>query len=227
MGFSSLLKRSSGKHAEARSRGLCRSPALKRWANNHRTSSIESSRGTNSQMRLWHLTLTFAKLHRMTESQSLPINFGVSLKQSSPASNDSRNPGLAHRLRRHGFVRCGTGRGAEAIIDASRTWNSMNDEDGCRSFISWVFTRWRNLRPIEPPERMMASLYDRAKELLSSNKFRDDDRPREHSVSGPGHSRSCREVSKSFGPANRCSRDLRDTYDGTPHSHAIDHGPSG
>jgi len=72
---------------------------------------------------------------------------------------------------------------------------------------------------IDPPENMMASLYDRAKELVQTDKFVAMIGG-EHSVSGPvirAHSEKYPNLSVLQIDAHA---DLRDTYDGTPHSHA-------
>ncbi len=72
---------------------------------------------------------------------------------------------------------------------------------------------------IDPPGQMMNSLYERAKELLSSNKFVAMIGG-EHSVSGPlirAHAEKYPNLSVLQIDAHA---DLRDTYDGTPHSHA-------
>ena len=72
---------------------------------------------------------------------------------------------------------------------------------------------------IDPPERMMNSLYDRAKELIASGKFVTMIGG-EHSVSAPvirAHAEKYQNLSVLQIDAHA---DLRDSYDGTPHSHA-------
>jgi agmatinase len=72
---------------------------------------------------------------------------------------------------------------------------------------------------ISPPEKMMATLYDRARELISSKKFLAMIGG-EHSVSGPvirAHAEQYQNLSVLQIDAHA---DLRDSYDGTPHSHA-------
>jgi agmatinase len=72
---------------------------------------------------------------------------------------------------------------------------------------------------IEPPAAMMQSLYERAKQLVESGKFVCMIGG-EHSVSAPvirAHSERYPNLSVLQIDAHA---DLRDTYDGTPHSHA-------
>jgi agmatinase len=72
---------------------------------------------------------------------------------------------------------------------------------------------------VDPPERMMNSLYERAKELVGSGKFVTMIGG-EHSVSAPvirAHAEKFDNLSVLQIDAHA---DLRDTYDGTPHSHA-------
>jgi agmatinase len=72
---------------------------------------------------------------------------------------------------------------------------------------------------VDPPERMMNSLYDRAQDLVGSGKFVTMIGG-EHSVSAPvirAHAEKYKNLSVLQIDAHA---DLRDTYDGTPHSHA-------
>ena len=112
----------------------------------------------------------------------------------------------------------GTGRGAEAIIDASRNMELYDDETDAEVYKVGIHTVDETLE-IAPPERMMDSLYDRAKELVASKKFVCMIGG-EHSVSGPvirAHAEAYNDLSVLQIDAHA---DLRDTYDGTPHSHA-------
>jgi agmatinase len=77
----------------------------------------------------------------------------------------------------------GTGRGAEAIIDASRNMELYDDETDAEVYQLGIHTLAES-SSLEPPERMMNSLYDRAKELVQTNKFVAMIGG-EHSVSGP------------------------------------------
>src|SRR5205085_6458231 len=72
---------------------------------------------------------------------------------------------------------------------------------------------------LEPPEEMMESLYQRARSLVSTGKFIAMIGG-EHSVSAPvirAHAERYPNLSVLQIDAHA---DLRDTYDGTPHSHA-------
>jgi agmatinase len=74
-------------------------------------------------------------------------------------------------------------------------------------------------KPRETPEIMMSELYDHAKDLLTSDKFVCM-LGGEHSVSAPvikAHAEKFHDMSVLQIDAHA---DLRDTYDGTPHSHA-------
>src|SRR4029079_5157979 len=72
---------------------------------------------------------------------------------------------------------------------------------------------------IEPPARMMEALYERARSLVATGKFVTMIGG-EHSVSAPvirAHAEQFENLSVLQIDAHA---DLRDTYDGTPHSHA-------
>src|SRR5437868_13562119 len=72
---------------------------------------------------------------------------------------------------------------------------------------------------IDPPEQMMNSLYDRARELVSTDKFITMIGG-EHSVSAPVIRAHAEKYSNLSVLQIDAHADLRDTYDGTPHSHA-------
>ena len=112
----------------------------------------------------------------------------------------------------------GTGRGAEAIIDASRNMELYDEETDAEVYKLGIHTLEES-SSLEPPERMMASLYDRARGLVSSSKFVAMIGG-EHSVSAPvirAHAEKYPNLSVLQIDAHA---DLRDAYDGTPHSHA-------
>lgn len=166
----------------------------------------------------WLLFPTFAKLHRMTESQSLPMNFGGIAESELSGFDDSRI--LVWPIAYEGTVSYGggTGRGAEAIIDASRNMELYDDETDAEVYKLGIHTLDESTS-LAPPERMMAALYDRAKQLVASNKFVTMIGG-EHSVSAPvirAHAEKYPNLSVLQIDAHA---DLRDTYDGTPHSHA-------
>ena len=112
----------------------------------------------------------------------------------------------------------GTGRGAEAIIDASRNMELYDEETDAEVFRLGIHTLEES-PPVEPPEEMMRSLYERARELVASGKFVAMIGG-EHSVSAPvirAHAERYENLSVLQIDAHA---DLRDAYDGTPHSHA-------
>jgi len=112
----------------------------------------------------------------------------------------------------------GTGQGAAAIIDASRNMELYDEETDAEVYQLGIHTLDESAS-VDPPERMMNSLYDRAKDLLSTGKFVTMIGG-EHSVSAPvirAHAEAYENLSVLQIDAHA---DLRDSYDGTPHSHA-------
>jgi agmatinase len=112
----------------------------------------------------------------------------------------------------------GTGRGAETIIDASRNMELYDEETDAEVYKLGIHTV-AETPPVDPPEAMMQSLYERASELVSTGKFVAMIGG-EHSVSAPvirAHAERYENLSVLQIDAHA---DLRDTYDGTPHSHA-------
>ncbi len=112
----------------------------------------------------------------------------------------------------------GTGRGAEAIIDASRNMELYDEETDAEPYKLGIHTLAES-PSIDPPERMMQSLYDRAKDLVGSGKFVTMIGG-EHSVSAPVIRAHAERYDKISVLQIDAHADLRDTYDGTPHSHA-------
>jgi agmatinase len=154
----------------------------------------------------------------MTESQSLPFNFGGIAEEEFSSFDKSRI--LVWPIAYEGTVSYGggTGQGAQAIIDASRNMELYDEETDAEVYKLGIHTLDES-SSIDPPERMMSSLYDRAKELVQSDKFVAMIGG-EHSVSGPvirAHAEKYPNLSVLQIDAHA---DLRDTYDGTPHSHA-------
>lgn len=112
----------------------------------------------------------------------------------------------------------GTGRGAEAIIDASRNMELYDEETDAEVYKLGIHTLDESPE-LEPPARMMESLYERAKDLVATGKFVAMIGG-EHSVSAPvirAHAERYNNLSVLQIDAHA---DLRDQYDGTPHSHA-------
>lgn len=112
----------------------------------------------------------------------------------------------------------GTGLGARAIIDASRNMELYDEETDAEVYKLGIHTVGES-PSVDPPARMMESLYERARELVSTGKFITMIGG-EHSVSGPvirAHAERYDNLSVLQIDAHA---DLRDQYDGTPHSHA-------
>jgi agmatinase len=154
----------------------------------------------------------------MTESQSLPMNFGGIAEEEFNSFDKSRI--IVWPVSYEGTVSYGggTGRGAEAIIDASRNMELYEDETDAEVYKLGIHTVDES-PAIDPPERMMNSLYDRANQLIGSGKFVAMIGG-EHSISAPvirAHAEKYPNLSILQIDAHA---DLRDTYDGTPYSHA-------
>ena len=112
----------------------------------------------------------------------------------------------------------GTGAGAEAIIDASRNMELYDEETDAEVYRLGVHTA-EVTPPAESPEAMMKVLLERARSLVGAGKFVCMIGG-EHSVSAPvirAHAERYDNLSVLQIDAHA---DLRDTYDGTPHSHA-------
>jgi agmatinase len=112
----------------------------------------------------------------------------------------------------------GTGQGAQAVIDASRNMELYDEETDAEVYKLGIHTLSES-PSIDPPGAMMQSLYERAKELVATGKFITMIGG-EHSVSAPvirAHAETYDDLSVLQIDAHA---DLRDTYDGTPHSHA-------
>lgn len=112
----------------------------------------------------------------------------------------------------------GTGQGAMAIVDASRNMELYEEETDSEVYKLGIHTLPEFL-PRPTPELMMSELYDHSKKLIDSGKFLCM-LGGEHSVSAPiikAHAEKYHNMSVLQIDAHA---DLRDTYDGTPHSHA-------
>ena len=154
----------------------------------------------------------------MTESAHLPHNFGGIAEEEFSSFDRARV--LVWPIAYEGTVSygSGTGQGAEAIINASRNMELYDEETDAEVYKLGIHTLEESAS-IEPPARMMDSLLERARELVSSGKFLAMIGG-EHSISAPvirAHSERYHDLSVLQIDAHA---DLRDTYDGTPHSHA-------
>ena len=154
----------------------------------------------------------------MSESAALPLNFGGIAEEDFSSFDQARI--LIWPVSYEGTVSYGggTGKGAMAIVDASRNMELYDDETDAEIYKLGIHTVDESLS-VDPPEQMMNSLYDRAQELLASGKFVTMIGG-EHSVSAPvirAHAEKYQNLSVLQIDAHA---DLRDTYDGTPYSHA-------
>ena len=154
----------------------------------------------------------------MSESATLPMNFGGIDEEEYSSFDSSRI--LVWPVSYEGTVSFGTGTGdgAMAIVDASRNMELYEEETRSEVYKLGIHTL-EEFESRDTPEAMMESLYDRTKELLDSEKFICM-LGGEHSVSAPvikAHAEKFHNMSVLQIDAHA---DLRDTYDGTPHSHA-------
>ena len=112
----------------------------------------------------------------------------------------------------------GTGAGARAIIDASRNMELYDEEIDAEVYKIGIHTL-EEFTPRKTPEAMSNALYEEAKKLLKEDKFLCM-LGGEHSISAPvirAHAEAFHNISILQIDAHA---DLRDEYDGTPHSHA-------
>lgn len=154
----------------------------------------------------------------MSESATLPMNFG-GIDDDRFSSFDTARV-LILPVSYEGTVSygTGTGAGAMAIIEASRNMELYEEETDSEVFRIGIHTLDEfAARPT--PDAMMSDLYELAKELVATGKFLCMIGG-EHSVSAPiirAHAEKYHDLSVLQIDAHA---DLRDTYDGTPHSHA-------
>jgi len=154
----------------------------------------------------------------MSKSATLPMNFGGIDEEEYSSFDASRI--LIWPVSYEGTVSygTGTGAGAMAIVDASRNMELYEEETDSEAYKLGIHTL-EEFKPRDTPEAMMNELYERTKELLGAGKFICM-LGGEHSVSAPiikAHSEKYSDLSVLQIDAHA---DLRDTYDGTPHSHA-------
>ena len=112
----------------------------------------------------------------------------------------------------------GTGGGAMAIVDASRNMELYEEETRAEVYKIGIHTL-EEMRPQATPDAMMSAIYERTNNLLDTGKFVCM-LGGEHSISAPvikAHAEKFHNLSVLQIDAHA---DLRDTYDGTPHSHA-------
>jgi agmatinase len=154
----------------------------------------------------------------MSYSAQLPMNFGGI--EEAEFSDFKTARVLVLPIAYEGTVSygTGTGAGATAIVDASRNMELYDEETDAEVYKIGIHTL-EEFTPRETPEAMMNALYERSKELLHEEKFLCS-LGGEHSVSAPvirAHAEKFHNLSVLQIDAHA---DLRDEYDGTPHSHA-------
>lgn len=154
----------------------------------------------------------------MSESANLPINFG-GIAEPEYSDFDAARV-LVWPVSYEGTVSYGggTGAGAMAIVEASRNMELYEEETDAEVYKIGIHTL-DEFKPRPTPEAMMNALYENAKEILKSEKFLCM-LGGEHSVSAPvirAHAEKFHNLSILQIDAHA---DLRDEYDGTPHSHA-------
>lgn len=154
----------------------------------------------------------------MSESASLPMNFG-GIDDEEYSSFDAARV-LIWPVAYEGTVSygTGTGSGAMAIVEASRNMELYEEETDTEPYKLGIHTL-PEFTPRDTPDAMMFGLYNSTKELLESDKFICMVGG-EHSISAPviqAHNEKFDNLSVLQIDAHA---DLRDTYDGTPHSHA-------
>jgi agmatinase len=154
----------------------------------------------------------------MSESEQLPMNFGGIDEEQYSDFDTARVLVLPVSYEGTVSYGTGTGAGAMAIVDASRNMELYEEETDSEVYKVGIHTL-PEFKARATPEVMMADLYDYAKGVLKTDKFLCMIGG-EHSVSAPiikAHHEKYDDLSVLQIDAHA---DLRDTYDGTPHSHA-------
>ncbi|HJQ25986.1 MAG TPA: agmatinase [Blastocatellia bacterium] len=153
----------------------------------------------------------------MSESANLPFNFG-GLDEEQSDFNRAKVLIWSVPFEKTVSYGVGTKDGPQAIIDASRNMELFDEEVGGETSQIGIHTLTATDAEREPDE-MMRVLYQEAKQLLTLDKFICM-LGGEHSISAPvikAHKERYPDLSVLQIDAHA---DLRDQYDGTPHSHA-------
>lgn len=153
----------------------------------------------------------------MSESANLPLNFG-GLEEAQSSLEGARVVIWPVPFEKTVSYGGGTRNGPEAIIDASRNMELFDEEVGGETATIGIHTL-PAMEADREPDEMMAALYAETQRLLSSDKFICM-LGGEHSISAPvikAHHEKYQNLSVLQIDAHA---DLRDQYDGTPHSHA-------
>jgi agmatinase len=154
----------------------------------------------------------------MSESAQLPMNFGGIDEERYSSFGPARILVLPVSYEGTVSYGIGTGKGAMAIVDASRNMELYEEETGSEVYKLGIHTL-PEFESRATPDVMMSELYAHAKDLLGSDKLLCM-LGGEHSVSAPvirAHKEKYENLSVLQIDAHA---DLRDSYDGTPHSHA-------
>jgi agmatinase len=154
----------------------------------------------------------------MSESSFLPMNFGGITEDEYSGRGPARIFVLPVSYEGTVSYGTGTGAGAMAIVDASRNMELYEEETDTEPYKLGIHTL-DEFQPRSTPESMMDSLYRHAKEILEEERFLCMIGG-EHSVSAPiikAHAEKFHDLSVLQIDAHA---DLRDSYDGTRHSHA-------
>jgi len=153
----------------------------------------------------------------MSESTMLPFNFG-GLDEENADSGRAQVLVWPVPFEKTVSYGVGTKDGPQSIIDASRNMELFDEEIGGETAQIGIHT----LPPIDAdrePGEMMRVLYNEATRLLASGKFLCM-LGGEHSISAPVI-RAHKDVYPKMSVLQiDAHADLRETYDGTPHSHA-------
>ncbi|MBX3292911.1 MAG: agmatinase [Acidobacteria bacterium] len=154
----------------------------------------------------------------MSESANLPMNFGGIDEPQYFDREKARILILPVSYEGTVSYGSGTGNGAEAIIDASRNMELYEEETSAEVYKLGIHTL-PTVRPRETPDAMMAALYEQSASIVDPGKFVCMIGG-EHSISAPvirAHNERYEDLSVLQIDAHA---DLRDSYDGTEHSHA-------
>ncbi|HEY7913082.1 MAG TPA: agmatinase [Blastocatellia bacterium] len=154
----------------------------------------------------------------MSESESLPFNFGGI--SETEYSDFDRARILVWPVPYEGTVSYGHGaaQGPRAIIEASRNME-LYDEEIAGSVYRLGIHTLDELPAIDPPDAMMDRIERRAEQLLDTGKFLVM-LGGEHSISGPVIRALGRRIKNLSILQIDAHADLRESYDGTKHSHA-------
>src|SRR5574338_112914 len=106
----------------------------------------------------------------MSESADLPMNFGGIDEEQYSSFQNARVVVLPVSYEGTVSYGTGTGKGAMAIIDASRNMELYEEETDAEVFKLGIHTL-PEFTPRSDPGEMMSGLYDHARDLLRSDKF--------------------------------------------------------